>query len=86
MRDYLHSAPILDLFMKNSTFRNKSKIVAFLKYFYCFVKMSTLIFWGKTTQNIILKQIMQPFKKKKNSRPDKMKVTFDLQLQTLLTL
>ena len=46
MRDYLHSAPILDLFMKNSTFTNKCKILAFLKYFYCFVKMSTLSFFA----------------------------------------
>ena len=58
MRDYLHSAPILDLFMKNSTFTNKSKIVAFLKYFYCFVKMSTLIFYGKqtATDNLLIKK------------------------------
>ena len=70
MRDYLHSAPILDLFMKNSTFKNKSKIVAFLKYFYCFFKMSTLILLWKTNCNI------QPFKKKhKISRPDEKKVT-----------
>ena len=85
MRYYLHLALILDLFMKNSTFTNKSKIVAFLKYFYYFVKIFTLIFLRKTNQNIISKQIMQPFKKKHQiSRPDKKKVTFDL--QTLLTL
>ena len=50
MRYYLHLALILDLFMKNSTFTNKSKIVAFLKYFFCFVKMSTLIFFSENKQ------------------------------------
>ena len=53
MRDYLHWAPILDLFMKNSTFTNKSKIVAFLKYFNYFSKsrqnINTDFFWENKT-------------------------------------
>ena len=39
---YLHSAPILNFFMISSTFTNRNKITALLKYLNSLVKMSTL--------------------------------------------